>query len=328
MLNHDKTGLRIFDNFQIDFNLPKFNSKKDSGTNPPLDNDRSVTNIPADISFTRSRRTSTGSVAGGAFIMGVPATADVSGSSGHGLDAEKKPSLFDRIFNRKKIKLLKEQAEEEQLKRNFIIKEVPQEEKLPEITVEEFFKSVKNSAEELVLINERYENYEKAIAHLKASGQTALLENMSFNLDIYRAESQLFATGRTKVITEENVIEFAKKASKELKLDWVKNYTRSIPGKVIDVKIKMDELNIFDNYVVLHFDPHGTGTKLTEQDKKDKKDPILFGVIAGSQKLYYIGDWVDKYCDLTFEMMVETIGEEAISVNDITANVCPEIAVL
>lgn len=35
-----------------------------------------------------------------------------------------------------------------------------------------------------------------------------------------------------------------------------------------------------------------------------RKDPILFGVIAGSNKLYFIGDWIDEYCDLRFDDVV------------------------
>ena len=40
-----------------------------------------------------------------------------------------------------------------------------------------------------------------------------------------------------------------------------------------------------------------------------KRDPILFGLIKGSRKLYYICDWIDEYCDLTLSQLIDKIGE-------------------
>jgi hypothetical protein len=31
-------------------------------------------------------------------------------------------------------------------------------------------------------------------------------------------------------------------------------------------------------------------------------------LIAGSNKLYYVADWVDEYCDLTLEKFIDVIG--------------------
>ena len=49
---------------------------------------------------------------------------------------------------------------------------------------------------------------------------------------------------------------------------------------------------------------------MTEEEKRIKKDPILFGVIYGSNKLYYIADWVDEYCDLTWDQVVEKLEKD------------------
>ena len=45
----------------------------------------------------------------------------------------------------------------------------------------------------------------------------------------------------------------------------------------------------------------------TPAEEIKKRDPIVFGVIAGSNKLYYITDWVDEYCDLTLAKFVDTL---------------------
>ena len=59
---------------------------------------------------------------------------------------------------------------------------------------------------------------------------------------------------------------------------------------------------------MLYYDPEGKVYKETAYEEAKRKDPILFGVIAGSNKLYYIADWVDEYCDLTLEKFIDTIG--------------------
>lgn len=320
MLNNDKTGLLIFDNFHIDFNLPKWQARNNSTT---LGDSDSFSTSPR---FNSSRRTATGGsfvispVNDGIFlpVTGTVMSGDVSGGE------PKKASLFDRIFGRekkrKKAELERIQAQMQQP--NFIVKE----ESAPvveEISAKEFFESVKNSAEELKLANDRFANYEKAIAHLKRTGQIAVLERMEYELDIHRAETQLYATGFTKVITEENVVEFAKKSCRDVRIDWIKNFTRLIPEAVIDAKEKCDANLIFDNYVIMHYDPYKDGSLKTLDDikKEQEKDPILFGVISGSTKLYYIGDWIDEYCDLTFDKLVQTLGEDAVKANDLTVDI-------
>lgn len=38
----------------------------------------------------------------------------------------------------------------------------------------------------------------------------------------------------------------------------------------------------------------------------------MFGVINGSKKLYYVADWIDEYCDLTLDKVIEILGKETI----------------
>jgi hypothetical protein len=72
----------------------------------------------------------------------------------------------------------------------------------------------------------------------------------------------------------------------------------------------MNELEVFDNYVVLYYDPEGTVYKETAYEEAKRRDPIIFGVIAGSKKLYYVADWIDEYCDLTLDAFVDALGIE------------------
>ncbi len=79
-------------------------------------------------------------------------------------------------------------------------------------------------------------------------------------------------------------------------------------------KVLADNLQVFDNYVILYYDPTGKSFSLTEYEKAEeeriKKDPILFGVIKDSDKLYYIDSWIDDLCDLTWDQVVEKLSED------------------
>ena len=341
MYNRDKTGLLIFDNFQIDFNLPKWRSEK---RNPDKKDARTMEAMQVvSRTFVRFDRIRTSMATGGTLLnptatMNSNAAGSSAGISGGSAqvptpsqsEKSKSPSLFDRIFHRKKLKRLHEENEErkrEQMEMasrpNFTVETIA--EPTQEISVSEFFTGIKGTAEELQLATERFKNYEAAVGHLKKTGQTALLEMMEHQLEIHSAETRLFGLGMCKVVTEKNLVDFSAKSSRDLCLDWIKNFARSIPSKVVDVKMKADENEVFDNYVILHYNPMKNGKMLTVKEWEDANDPILFGVIAGSNKLYYLADWTDEYCDLTFDKLVEKIGADAITANDLTVQVHPVV---
>jgi len=180
------------------------------------------------------------------------------------------------------------------------------------MSVQQFFSSVKNSVKELEIVTERAKGYEQALVQAKATGQTALYETLTKNLEVLRAEAQLVAMGYKKYITEETLVQFVKKCKKGLRLDWVENFGRTLPDDVLKKQKAAIERRIFDNYVVLHYDPTKKAWAETQAQKARRKDPILFGVIRGSRKLYYIADWIDEYCDLTLDHIADLLGKQAI----------------
>jgi hypothetical protein len=178
------------------------------------------------------------------------------------------------------------------------------------MTIEEFFTSLKNNAEEIVVVKERAQGYKNAILNAKKAGQHALLEKLKAGLNAIRAETQLIAIGLSKYLTEETVIKFYKQSPRGLRLDWVRNFGRHIPEDVVAKKSRADELGLFDNYVVLHYDPDAKSYAETEAEKARRKDPILFGVMKNRRILYYIGDWIDEYCDLTLDKLAEAMASK------------------
>jgi hypothetical protein len=180
-------------------------------------------------------------------------------------------------------------------------------------SVDEFFNDVKDSIKTLEVNPNSVEFYTNTIETAKDNGQIAFLEILRDKKDGVLAEAKLLDVGEIKYVTEEDVVSFYKKAnlgSKMLKMTWMKNYARMIPDEVITEKKKYDVEELFDNYVIMHFDKYDTSTQMTKAEVEKAKDPILFGVLKGTRNLYFIGDWIDEYCDLTLDKFLSTLEME------------------
>ena len=318
MLNFNQDGLQIFDSFEIDNNLPKH---KKAGT-PEFNIETSSGNT----FFTPQTRmradgvTTRISVAGGQTFTGGPNL--------HLVALEK--DSFKEWIGRKLLRLSDKLTGKNSFQDRYISAtrnsdgsfKMSDDKNIPIVTVEEFFKSIKNSKRQMEKIDDRLEAYELALQQATDLGQVALRQELERKIDVVRSESQLYAKNLVKVVLEKQVVDFYKTSERGIRLDWMKNFTRTIPQKFVDVKKELDELRVFDNYVIMHYDPNGEASKMTDQEVEEaKKDPILFGLIQGSRKLYYIGDWVDEYCDLTLDAFIDKFGKEVITKNNISTNI-------
>lgn len=192
----------------------------------------------------------------------------------------------------------------------------------PTRSIESFFVSIKHTKEQLEKIDDRIQSYKTLVQNAIDAGQKALEEKLLNEIELIGYESQLYGLGYTKVVTEEQLVRFVKQTKRGLRLDWIKNFTRVIPDSVLKKKKELDTHKIFDNWVILHFDPESKGVSKTEKEKKkerdDKKDPILFGVIKGSRKLYFVDDYIDEQCDLQFKDIAKELGIDEIRKSEIT----------
>lgn len=82
---------------------------------------------------------------------------------------------------------------------------------------------------------------------------------------------------------------------------------------------------MFDKYYILYTDFTYTGEKISSGEinnvsKEKEKDPILFGAFVKDSttierttymgdKLYFIADWEDEYCDLTLDKLMREMPE-------------------
>ena len=183
-------------------------------------------------------------------------------------------------------------------------------EKKFELNVLEFFEKVKlTTLDNAGTYYNRIEPYLKALQNAKKMGQTALCEKLLAMIIINKLESILLSYGYGNKISEQQVVNFVKKTDKGVDLCYIKNFSRPIPSDVIEKKVELDKLHVFDNYCILYYDPSGKSYKKTqeelEEERKKKSDPILFGMIRGSRNLYYVADWIDEYCDLTLEKFIK-----------------------
>jgi hypothetical protein len=175
------------------------------------------------------------------------------------------------------------------------------------VKVEKIFNLILKNKQEIDIVTTRIEGFIELIRRAKDNGQVALVEKLEKQLPVKLLEQKLFVSHFKKFIDEQDLIKFVIKCEKGLKLSYVKNFMRQIPKEVTELKKKADELEVFDNYVILHYDPDGKATEMTEKEKEKAKDPILFGLIRNSTKLYFIGDWKDELCDLTFEEIAKKL---------------------
>jgi len=167
---------------------------------------------------------------------------------------------------------------------------------------QKFFKAIKGSLLSIKELKaESMSVVEKLIKEANAAGQIAYSEHLQKEKKRIAKELTLIGSGFLLYISSSDIDKFNKHANKAVKLDYIKNYCRKIPDKILEELQRAKQLGVFNDFKILHYDPTGEAVKLTEKEKEAKKDPILFGQIGGSNRLYYIGDWIDEYCDLTLD---------------------------
>lgn len=297
----NKKVLRIFERFEINTNLLKHvrktlpkvekifladeieNSSKNAiGPTVQIDPDSTT-------SFNNLIFNSSGVSGNGTIVFGTPQIDENFGEKSNFSFSNFIKKVINKIQNKKKYDLIK---------------------------LQQFFQKIPLNNLESALPIIKY--YEDSITHAEKIGQVSLRERLLKNLNVVRAEITLIDNNLTKFVSEEQLVDLYQQSNlnQNLKLTWIKNFVKIIPTNVLEIKEKVDALEIFDNYVILHYDPNNDATSLTEDEVRLKKDPIMFGVFKESRKLYYIADWIDEYCDLTLEKMFNILGEKVLEINN------------
>lgn len=191
--------------------------------------------------------------------------------------------------------------------------EVVEEEKV--YTPAEYFEMIKGKMEEQTSENVKnlYNLTMNKLQKYIVTGQKNAAKDLYAKCLSLTKEMQLLETGKvSKYIPLKEIDNYIDNvADKCVVVVELRNYDRVIPDELIDVVIATKD--IFDEFYVVFTDYTGEKRSKVEQAKRDK-DPILFGNIFVdgriSDKMYFIGDWVDEYCDLTLDKMIEEIAKK------------------
>lgn len=153
--------------------------------------------------------------------------------------------------------------------------------------------------------------------NMRKAGQYKKADAVKAYRTILAEESVVVAAGFTSYITEANMIDFIRKSERGTMVDFLRYYEDELPQEVIDKKLAADKLMVFDNYVVAYYSDlihRAVATQQKVSAKEEQKlrelrrDPILFGIIKNSRKLYYICDWTTDTDDLTLEKLEKELG--------------------
>jgi hypothetical protein len=185
-----------------------------------------------------------------------------------------------------------------------------------------FVKSKLNKVE-VAKLKEQAKKLQKFVKDAKEIGQQATYEEMAKMLTGIVGLLELSACGYDKYVSEEVVKKFEYKVQdRVLKYGKLESFPRAVPDKVRRKIKQVQDKNLFTEFWILYLDY--TGEKLkTNKEKIREKDPILFGKIANNpDKLFYIVDWVDEYCDLTLKKFIEEVKSKDA---DFEMNTLPEL---
>jgi hypothetical protein len=154
-------------------------------------------------------------------------------------------------------------------------------------------------------------------------GQKNLLNKAAFIWEVLEKEILLNALGYIKYVEKTDVVKLIDTVTPKnsVKIIELENYPRSIPEtNAVEIE-KAVSYGIFDKFLVLYTDFTDEEVHTPEQKETiaRNKDPIVFGMFynevmrAQHERMYYITDWEDEHCDLTFAKMVDKMLEIGIS---------------
>lgn len=184
-----------------------------------------------------------------------------------------------------------------------------------------YFKYIKKKFNiiERLKVEGRLKKLEKAFNQAVENGQDALAEKFLNEVAINVKETELYAKGFKLWISKEDLNKHKNNIQNGHISDTaLEDYTRVIPA---DVAKKIKEVSgIFDSMVIYHYWNPEEEKKIKKKQKMDSnevskmRDPVVFGRIKeASDRLYFIADWEDEYCTLTFDEIIDVVSAKEVT---------------
>lgn len=190
---------------------------------------------------------------------------------------------------------------------------------IPPTLLFSYTKKCLDEAEEPV-VREKLLRFTQIFNTTSRTGQLALREEAGRQILYLSKKQQAAGLGFKKYImldtlqllmrnVAEKPLKDEKQPSKKkiLFLKPFREFPRLVPENVIKRLEEVQKKNLFEEFWILYLDY--TAKELTSTSQRIReKDPILFGKLdAKAEELFYITDWVDEYCDLTLDKIVNML---------------------
>lgn len=188
-----------------------------------------------------------------------------------------------------------------------------EENKVQDLTPTEYFEMIKGRKQKVTdeMLDSVYNSCLTLLSKYKITGQIKAMKKLIFHINMIERERQLIKVGIDTFVYYDDIEEYirniAPKNKRVVKIIELENYERDIPDDIVEKIARVK--GIFTRMYVVFTDY----TNITErqiQREAREKDPILFGtfqdVNTGSmvERFYFVGDWIDEYCDLTLDKMI------------------------
>lgn len=177
------------------------------------------------------------------------------------------------------------------------------------ITPSQYFDILKDAKQTITTqaLSDNYSVILQLAEKYKKLGQIESLKKLSFLAQTLIKEEKLIENGVTTFVYRDVIEDYIENvADNTVKIIELSRYMREIPDEFVETIEQCRE--IFDEMYVVFTDYTGKEERKVEKERRDK-DPILFGVFKNSRnvadRFYFIGDWIDEYCDLTLDKMVD-----------------------
>ena len=153
----------------------------------------------------------------------------------------------------------------------------------------------------------------------KITGQVSMAKELAHSVELCLRELNAAKRGFDVFVNRKDIEAYIGKVEgKAIKLMELKHYPREIPDDQLD-KIEKAQ-DIFDELYIAFTDYSLTETKKIAKARRDK-DPVVFGAFFDKgdiesdsktyveDRMFFVADWVDEKCDLTFEELVRGMGK-------------------
>lgn len=178
------------------------------------------------------------------------------------------------------------------------------------VTPSEYFEYVKGKKNETKSedLENLYTMLLQRIQKYEITGQVHALKKTLLYLNMVEVEMKIYQAGFTQFVLRTDIEKYIEEISdKSVAIIDLPHYHGEIPDDKIEIISKAREIFKAEEMYVIFTDYTSEETKRVAKERREK-DPILFGAITHDDtvldKLYFICDWVDPNCDLTFNKML------------------------